>query len=256
MFTDDEYAAFLAESEDDIAHYGIPGMKWGVRKRAYVPKGRQKSSKSTAAKKLSRRQVKQYIKNYNAIHGTHYKYNRHTVIKKGNYYYNAKGKRISAPGKVMDPSSAVQERFGALNAKAIKAEKPKNKAAAQRAAQIKAMKDMSLADLQAANTRLQAEQNYMRLVGLDQPLPKTKGEKFKEWALNTTKDAVTNAAKQAATNYMNAKVNELVNGKKNKQINDDLSALMAKEGGIDNVRKWNTEYAVKEQYKKNRGYKK
>lgn len=45
----------LYSSDDELAHYGIPGMKWGVRAKEYVAKGYNTMARRLAIKKMQRK---------------------------------------------------------------------------------------------------------------------------------------------------------------------------------------------------------
>ena len=45
----------LYSSEDELAHYGIPGMKWGVRAKEYVAKGYNTMARRLAINKMKRK---------------------------------------------------------------------------------------------------------------------------------------------------------------------------------------------------------
>ena len=58
--------AMIYSSEDELAHYGIPGMKWGVRAKEYVAKGYNTMARRLAIQKMKRKaeHKRQYEEGY------------------------------------------------------------------------------------------------------------------------------------------------------------------------------------------------
>lgn len=170
--------------DDELYHYGIPGMRWGFRKANYT-------TSSNPSKGISRREVKKIVNDYNEIHGTNIKA-KNAVITKGRYTYNSKGKRISSSSKVVSKNASE-------NVETNKKKDP--------------FSDMSTDDLKSAVLRLNMEKQYRELTKPQLTI----GQKF----ANECKNIVVSSAKDAASNYtkklFNEMMNEAVSSAKNKK---------------------------------------
>lgn len=59
---EEKYYAAVKSKNDELMHYGVPGMKWGKRKANYNTGNRSaKASKSLNDKETGKQKIKQYI---------------------------------------------------------------------------------------------------------------------------------------------------------------------------------------------------
>ena len=114
-FTVIEYTKVLRHGDEDMEnelyHWGILGMHWGERRfqnrdGSLTSAGRErylkggngpnqfKGGKQHPSKGISRKEVKQIVKDYNYYHGTKIKPHKGTFVTKGQYTYDYKGRRV------------------------------------------------------------------------------------------------------------------------------------------------------------------
>lgn len=95
-------------SDDELYHWGILGMHWGVRRYqnkdgSLTSAGRNRyqfTEKNHPSKGISRKEVKHLIKDYNRMHGTNIKAKKGTFVTKGQYTYDHKGRRVQTNQQV------------------------------------------------------------------------------------------------------------------------------------------------------------
>lgn len=61
------------------------------------------------SKGIDRKEVKQLVKDYNKVNGTHFKYGPDTIVKKGQYTYDYKGRRIKTGQEVSSQNKFVDK---------------------------------------------------------------------------------------------------------------------------------------------------
>ena len=108
------------EYSKELYHHGILGQRWGIRRFQekngdLTPAGKKRygngnfGGKMHPSKGIDRKEVKQLVKDYNKVNGTHFKYGPDTIVKKGQYTYDYKGRRIKTGQEVSSQNKFVDK---------------------------------------------------------------------------------------------------------------------------------------------------
>lgn len=108
------------EYSKELYHHGILGQRWGIRRFQekngdLTPAGKKRygngnfGGKMHPSKGIDRKEVKQLVKDYNKVNGTHFKYGPDTIVKKGQYTYDYKGRRIKTGQEVSSQNKFVDQ---------------------------------------------------------------------------------------------------------------------------------------------------
>lgn len=108
------------EYSNELYHHGILGQRWGIRRFQekngdLTPAGKKRygngnfGGKMHPSKGIDRKEVKQLVKDYNKVNGTHFKYGPDTIVKKGQYTYDYKGRRIKTGQEVSSQNKFVDK---------------------------------------------------------------------------------------------------------------------------------------------------
>ena len=112
----------LRHSDDELYHFGILGQKWGIRRfqnkdGTYTSEGLLRKRKSDG---ISRKEVKKIVRDYNTIHGTNHKYNKHTIVTKKGSLYDYKGRKLDKnSGVYASGNKFFKKRKSPLDSKSI-----------------------------------------------------------------------------------------------------------------------------------------
>ena len=185
--------------EDSLTHYGIRGMKWGLRRY------QNKDGSLTAAGK----------KRYNQELG---KVREAEKVLKTKQATKAKIEKLGERKKAVSEGEQEIESFYSKDktAKSTKAEKP--------VSVKKSIKDMSDEELRAAKTRLELERDYLRVYNELNPKKVSAGKEFIKKLGKNLGDATADAAKTAGKSFMEKKLKEVlgVSDKKAKSAYEKL----------------------------------
>lgn len=179
--------------EDDLRHWGIKGMKWGVRRYQNA------DGTLTAAGK----------KRYTNPDGS--------LNEKGKNYYTKEMSRLRAEKKSLTAQKKTNEQLAKLDVKRKENDElkkqlnPKKEEAPKR----KDPKTMTDEELDRALTRVRKEDEYNRL--RPEPKAETKNENYKKIMTKTLNEAVVpaliNSGKNALQKVMDKQINELLKDK-------------------------------------------
>jgi hypothetical protein len=167
------YYYYVGRSPDYLEHHGILGMKWGVRRfqnkdGSLTPEGRARYGDI-----LTKKQMQNYIKDYNLRTGANKKITKNTVFKTADGMYDYKGRKMNTDVTVDDPM---------------------NEAASKTDTKPKSFSSMTDAELAAINKRMQME------------------EEFKKHIENSMPPKKVNFIKSSLGNLKNNLVNDLPKG--------------------------------------------
>lgn len=119
----------------ELYHHGILGQRWGFRRfqnkdGSLTSAGKKRygdgnfGGKTHPSKGIDRKEVKQLVKDYNKVNGTHFKYGPDTIVKKGQYTYDYKGRRIKTGQEVSSQNKFV-DKYSRTGAKSFTLKKQK-----------------------------------------------------------------------------------------------------------------------------------
>lgn len=104
---------------NEIYHHGILGMKWGIRRfqnddGSLTSAGKKRyglfgSGDQHPSQGISKKEVKRLVADYNKVNGTRFKYGKDTVVKKGQYTYDYKGRRLKTGQEVSSSNKWVDK---------------------------------------------------------------------------------------------------------------------------------------------------
>lgn len=149
---------YFTGSPDYLEHHGILGMKWGVRRYQNADGSLTPEGRARYGDVLTKKQMKNYIREYNLRTGSNKEINKNTVFKTPNGMYDYKGRKLrNADVEVENPTEEK---------KTSSESKPGDK------------KRMTDDELRAANERMRLEEEYLKHIANLNPKKVSLGQQF------------------------------------------------------------------------------
>lgn len=162
------YAVVRSPDSDYLEHYGILGMKWGIRRFQNPDGSLTEEGRKRYGDILTPDQMKGMIKSYNLRTGKNKKINKKTTFKTSHGTYDYKGRRIDTETEINDPGAQEKD--------------TKTKGGSKK---LSDMTDQELADRIA---RMKLESDFNRYYNELNPKKMTVGQQF---AANMRKELTT-----------------------------------------------------------------
>lgn len=183
----------VVRSPDYLEHFGILGMKWGIRRYQNPDGSLTEEGKKRYGDRLTKDQMKNMVRDYNIRTGSNAKLNKKTVFKTKDGMYDHKGRRLDTETEIDNPT----EKAG---------NKPKK------------VSDMSYEELKEANARMREEIDYLKNIKTLNPEKVSAGKRF----VNNLKNGIIDELpKGIARGLSDAAKNSLAESGKTKKDEDD-----------------------------------
>lgn len=217
-FSDSDVASFTSfdkpdSHEDVLEHYGVKGMKWGVRKDR-KKSGRGKFSSEKSNKSSGGNSTVQEIKK--AVSKASGKFV--TKVKQTNQKRQEAAKEASEKKESATPFDEALRKHKKQSSNTIN----------------KKYKHLTNDDLRALNERMRLEKEYDDLMSQRSAQNRTTRQKLAKWGADTTVSIASDLAKQQMRRYGEKILSEAISGpapKPAKTINDEaVKRLMYKAG--------------------------
>ena len=190
----------IERSPDYLEHYGILGMKWGIRRFQNPDGSLTEEGRKSYGDILTKDQMNNMIKGYNLRTGSNKKITNKTIFKTDHGTYDSKGRRIDTDTEVKDPG----------NDKPKKTETKKQK-----------VSDLSDKDLAALNDRMQQEityiERYAKLHPQDKGTVQRMMDNLKESLIRDIPGGVSEGIKQ----YIATSIKNMANPQPEKKPTND-----------------------------------